>query len=488
VEGAAALTTLEVEQALAPFLGPGRPLEDVEAARAALERRYQARGFQTVSVAVPPQTVRGGVVRLQVTEGRVEHLRVRGSHYFSLREIKRLAPSVAEGQLPDFNALVKDILKLNQWPDRRVTPAIRGGALPGAIDVDLQVEDTLPLHGSLEYNNRASTGTTASRLNAALRYDNLWQAGHSLALVAQIAPERLADGQVYSGAYTARFADLPWLTCSLSALLQGSDVSTLGSVAVRGRGQVYGERTSFTLPGSTEAFFHSLVLGIDLKSFHETSGATASLTSTPVHYLPLTLQYGASWSSEAAQTSLGLTGVANLRGPSSPEVYFDAKRYGASGGFAYARLEASRTQEAWGGFQAWARLTGQLASDPLVASEQLVAGGSDSVRGYLEGAAAGDDGAFGTLELRSPPLWASAAPQRLRDLRVLAFVDGARLSLRAPLPEQIAFFHLWSAGGGTRLRLFDRVTGAIDVAVPLASVVGTRPGHVRVHLRFTTEF
>jgi hemolysin activation/secretion protein len=117
----------------------------------------------------------------------------------------------------------------------------------------------------------------------------------------------------------------------------------------------------------------------------------------------------------------------------------------------------------------------------------MVAGGVDSVRGYLEGAAAGDNGGFGTLELRSPLLWASAAPRLLRDLRVHAFADGARLAIRKALPEQVARFHLFSAGGGIRLRLFDRCVGALDVAVPLADVGATRSGDVRVHLRFTTE-
>lgn len=488
VEGAAALTTLEVEQALSPFLGPGRPLEDVEAARAALEKRYQAMGYQTVSVAVPPQTVRGGVVRLQVTEARVARLRIRGSRYFSLREIERLAPSVAEGRLTDFNALLRDLVSLNQWPDRRVTPAIRGGVLPGTVDVDLQVDDALPLHATLEYNNRASTGTTSSRVNASLRYDNFWQAGHTLAFAGQLAPARLKDGQVYSGSYTARFADAPWLTCSASAVFQDSDISTLGSIAVRGRGQVYGARASFTLPGSSETFFHSLVVGLDSKRFRETITLGTGPLETPVQYWPLTLQYGASWSGGASQTSLGLTGVANLGALSSPETRFDDKRFGASSHFAYGRLEASRTQEIWAGVQLWARLTGQLASDPLVSSEQLVAGGADSVRGYLEGAAAGDNGGFGTLELRTPALWASAAPRLLRDLRLHAFADAGWLAIRSALPDQIARFHPFSAGGGVRLRLFDRFAGAVDIAVPLASVGATLRGHVRVHLKFTTEF
>ena len=55
VQGAHLLTKLEVEEAVYPYLGPERTSEDVDQARAALEKAYQAKGYQTVSVQVPPQ-------------------------------------------------------------------------------------------------------------------------------------------------------------------------------------------------------------------------------------------------------------------------------------------------------------------------------------------------------------------------------------------------------------------------------------------------
>src|SRR6516225_769925 len=51
VEGCTRLTAVELEGALYPFLGPGRVLQDVEQARAALEKAYTDRGYQSVSVA-----------------------------------------------------------------------------------------------------------------------------------------------------------------------------------------------------------------------------------------------------------------------------------------------------------------------------------------------------------------------------------------------------------------------------------------------------
>ena len=191
VRGATRLPKEEIEEAVYPFLGPGRTPVDVEDARAALEKAYKDKGYQTVVVQVPPQSGAGGVIFLQVVENRVGRLRVRGSRYFSPTQIKKEAPSLEEGTVPNFNAVSRDIVALNQLPDRRVTPSLRTGVAPGTVDIDLEVQDKFPLHGSLELNNRYSPDTTELRLNGAVSYNNLWQLGHSIGFSFQLAPERL---------------------------------------------------------------------------------------------------------------------------------------------------------------------------------------------------------------------------------------------------------------------------------------------------------
>ncbi|HVU24848.1 MAG TPA: POTRA domain-containing protein, partial [Opitutus sp.] len=96
VEGAHHLPRLAIEEAVYPFLGPGRTQDDVERARAALEQAYRDAGYQTVAVQIPPQHVAAdGVVRLQVVEGTVTRLRVKGARYFRPGQIKAAAPSLA---------------------------------------------------------------------------------------------------------------------------------------------------------------------------------------------------------------------------------------------------------------------------------------------------------------------------------------------------------------------------------------------------------
>jgi hemolysin activation/secretion protein len=489
VEGANHLSQSEVESAIYPFLGPGRSLEDIERARVALETAYTDKGYQAVTVAIPPQKVRDGVVTLKVTEGTVARLRVRGSRWFSLSEIKKEAPSMAEGTVPNFNDIARDIVALNQIPDRRVTPALRAGVAPGTMDVDLNVQDSLPLHGLLEVNNRYSANTTHTRLTGTLHYDNLWQEGHALSFSFQVAPKRLKDAKVFSGSYTARLPSAPWLSFMLTGVAQDSDISTLGGIAVAGRGWIVGGRALITLPSSAN-FFHTVSTGVDFKRFLEKISLSDNALTSPITYWPLTVQYGANWQGESSLTQLSATLTLNLRGLGSTPEQFDAKRYNAQGSFIHYRAEVSRSDKLPLGMELLEKAHGQYSRDPLLGSEQFVGGGADSVRGYTESQAAGDFGAVGSLELRSPSLsrWLDKGGRVLNEGRLLAFAEGGWMRVQDSLPEQQSIFRLWSVGGGARAKLFDHLSGSLDVAVPLRSEGTTVRRKPRFHFRLSTEF
>ena len=112
----------QVDYAVYAYLGPDRTAEDVELARAALEQRYHRAGYQTVVVEIPPQDTTTGVIILSVQEMPVGRLTVRGSKYHDIERIKRLAPSLAEGSIPNFRDVEKDVIRLNRRADLRVTP------------------------------------------------------------------------------------------------------------------------------------------------------------------------------------------------------------------------------------------------------------------------------------------------------------------------------------------------------------------------------
>ncbi len=215
VLGAKELPPIDLEAVVYPYLGPGRTEEDIEAARAALEKAYTEQGFQAASVQALPNVRRGGVVYLAVSEGRVGVLQVKGARYFLPSAVKARAQSLAEGRALNFNDITRDIVALNQHPDRQVTLAeTRAGEEPGTVDVDLTVKDNFPPHASVELNNRYSANTTPLRLSGSASYTNLWQAGHTLGFSFQIAPQDLRDAEIYSAYYIVRFPGVEWLSLS----------------------------------------------------------------------------------------------------------------------------------------------------------------------------------------------------------------------------------------------------------------------------------
>jgi len=498
VEGADSMRQIDVEEAVYPFLGPGRTADDVEKARTALEKAYHDKGFQTVSVAVPQQDAQRGFIVFKVTENRVGRLRVKGSRYFDLAKIKDKAPSLQEGALPNFQAVTKEIVSLNQWSDRRVTPSLRAGVTPGTVDVDLNVEDTLPLHGSMELNNRQTPSTTPLRWTTTLHYDNLWQRGDSVNVSYQEAPLNLKDATVFSGSYLAR-TDLDWLSVLVYGLKSDSNVATVGGANVVGPGDVIGARGVITLPSRGE-LFQTLSLGADYKNFKQTLSLASSSFDSPVEYVPLVATYGATVQGDGRVTQLNATLTAGLRGIGSSPDAFDAKRFKATESFISLRSDLSHTQDLPEGVQLFLKVQGQVADQPLVSSEQLSLGGMDTVRGYLESEVLADYGVAGTVELRSPNIAPyfevksenpSGEPVKFNAIdewRFFAFADVGRGWTYDPLPDQQSQFDLASYGIGARLKSMKYLNGIVFVAMPATSQQVTRANNPRVSFRVWGEF
>ncbi|MCP5531838.1 MAG: ShlB/FhaC/HecB family hemolysin secretion/activation protein [Akkermansiaceae bacterium] len=487
VSGNSKLSKTEIESAVYPFMGPGRSPDDVEQARQALEKAFQEKGYQTVSVSVPDQDPRRGIIRLEVTEGKVARVRVTGSRWFLPSRIKRELPSIAEGSVPDFERVGREMVAVNRMADRRITPEVRPGAEPGSIEVDLNVEDKLPLHGSFEFNNRYSAGTTPWRINGALSYGNLFQLGHTLSLNAQIAPENTDDGLVYSASYLARVSED--LTLMLQGTRQDSDISTLGGAAVAGKGEIIGVRAMFDLP-TTPMFYQSINLGIDYKSFDEDLNVSKQTVSSPIEYYPISANYYATWMAEDHFTEFNTSLTAHLRGMGSDENDYANKRYNASGSFIYLRGDASHTHDIKGGAQVFGKIQGQVANQPLINNEQISGGGLGTVRGYLEATALGDNGVFGTLEYRTPTLIGrgetSANPAN--EWRFHAFADAGLVGIYDPLPGQKKRTGLSSVGIGSRATVKEHFHGSVDVAVPLIEQPDANDGDVRVTFRGWADF
>lgn len=483
VEGNQVLPATDIEKTVYPFLGEQRSMHEVEAARDALQKLYQDRGYLTVAVDIPVQKVENGLVRLHVTEGKVGRLRVVHSRYYSLGYIKALVPSLAPGQVPLFPEVREQLTELNRSADRRVAPVLRPGKAPGTVDVDLEVEDHPPVHGDIELNNRYNAYTHPLRLSGSLHYDNLWQSDHSLTLAYQLAPQSSRDANVFSLNYLAPLSG----GNSLAGYFVHSRSDVVpGAFDTVGNGDIAGVRYIVPLPADAGTF-HSMSFGIDHKRFGETLRlAGQDAQNTPIAYTPLFAQYALTTSGPSGVTqfsSAATLGLANTFG--NKDADFENKRAFARASFLTLRLDASRTENLAHGLSLYAHASGQLADSPLISNEEFSVGGADTVRGYLEAEALGDAGLQGTLEVRSPKLWNCSG---CRDLYALAFVDGGEVKFKQPLPGQTQAFQLVSRGIGLRVRTQSGLRLALDIATVARATQYTPAGSTRAEFRVGSEF
>lgn len=489
VKGSTLLDKKQLERTIYPFLGPKRSIDNVEAARAAIEALYQTKGYQTISVDIPEQDVKNGVVYLQVVEGKISKLRIKDSRYFSQGAIKAKVPELAEGNVPNMPKVQEQLAALaSESQDRGVVPVLRAGETPGTMEVDLKVKDELPFHGKVEVNSHNSANTSRLRTLVSMRYDNLWQKMHSASFMYQTAPEKPDEVEVIVGSYVMPVFDSEKrLALYAVSSASTSQIASAGALAVVGSGNIYGARLVSPLKARQD-YTHNVTLGVDYKDFKEDLILVgADKLKTPISYLPFMAQYSGNFRNKESLLSFDLGVNFAIRGLGSEEQQFADKRLNGRSNYVYLTGALDYNRDLPWGMSLVGRMNGQVADSPLISNEQFSMGGAQSVRGYLETHALADDGVTASLEWYSPRL----APDDWEDvekLRALLFLDAGKgwiMSAGKGNPTEV---ELAGAGIGVRFDLWKHLLGEFDFAVPLLEQGNVGVGENRVDFRLATQF
>ena len=487
IEGNSVLQDIEIERAVTPFLGERKTLTEVERARAALEKAYQDGGYLTVVVTVPEQEVSSGTVVLRVAEGAIDRLRVRGAEYHPASDIKERIPELAEGRVPYFPQMQRELDAINRNPNLKAAPILKPGRAPGTVAVQLDVQDELPLHGSVDLSNRQSANTSALRLSGNARYDNLFRLGHSAALTLQTSPQKTDEVRVAALTYVlpvGRAGD----ALALYSVVSRSQLASLAGapgLGLLGNTTILGARYAMPLPGRG-GYSHSLSLGLDYKDVKQTTVLllTGDQTASPVAYWPLVAAYNGAWLGNQRSTFLEASSSIGIRGLfGNRDSDFAARRLGASANFATLRTSL-RHSESVARWTLSARIDTQVTSGPLVTNEQFAAGGAESVRGYLESERVGDAALRYSLEARTPRL--SPFGSSL-GIHLIGFFEGAALRTLEPVFPTPSWRRLRGAGLGMRISAPRGFSVDLDWAHALADGDITRAGDNRFHVRLLWE-
>lgn len=499
VLGNSVLARADIETLLYANLGPGKTLDDVEKARAALETAYRDRGYGTVFVDIPEQEVDDGVIRLQVTEGKINRVRVTGARYFSNRSIRNAVPAAAPGAIPHLPTVQQQLSDLNaQSTDRNVVPVLKAGPRPGTIDLALTVKDEAPVHASVELNDQYTSNTSKLRAVSAVSYDNLFGRLDSLAFQYQTSPEDTSEVAVWAASYTSRLPDSR-SKVALFYINSDSDIATVGdggtTLTVLGKGQIFGGR--YINPFHTSAAAtHVFVGSAEYKDFAE-SVLSEDVFRTPISYMNLSAGHTSAWRLDKQQVTLassvnfGVRGVAN-----SPEEFRDKRARGRPN-YWLLRADSSYGYQLPWNLSLRLRGAGQYAIEPVISNEQFSIGGADGVRGYREAEQLGDIGFKTSAELAYAPIDLFA--QRAQ-LGVFAFYDFGRMSRLEPLRDRVTGLlsetvdqTLRSAGLGLEFGAFGFLSGSLTWAYTYADTPdwdsgGTAAGDSRIHFSIRSSW
>lgn len=520
VEGNTILTQDKINAVLDKYKGAALQFKDVDQARVELEKAYQAAGYPTVLVNLPEQTIDQGSVTLQVIEAPLIEITVTGQQHYSKYRILKKLPSIKIGTVLYEPALVKELSAINANPDLQVAPVLKPGTEPGTVDLELKVKDRLPVHGKLESDNRGPITTPQNRLVAEIQHTNLFGGDEILTVNTVQTPTDWGAVQNYGASfvYPVKWPDhLLAVYASKSqskSVLAGSAISLGGGsdVTIAGNAIVAGVRYIFPL-FSGGANTHQLSVGVDFKRLEPTNatfpgGGTAVVLSA-IQYTPASMAYTGFYPDRLGLTKLVLSAKGYVAGtipggtkqdfagdPSNPSQ--PGHRQGSTGTFAVLQGGLDRAQPLPADFTLSLHADGQWGSQPLIPAEEYFSGGFDTVRGYRQFEAIGDNAVRGRAELTTPELFAIPIDriwQRRRSsdytirVKLAAFYDAAQLWVQQAPAGQVSQHRLEGVGGGIRVK-FPKDVGQliIDQGFALRDTANTKRGDTFVHFSVGLTF
>ena len=163
ITGASVIDGAELESLVAPHVGTDMELAELEKVAELLTAEFKDRGYSLARAYIPAQEIKDGIVEIAVLEGRVGEIIVKGNQNYSGEFIKRgFIPVVRDGAVKQ-SSLEKSLLVLNEYPDLKATAVLEAGKESGTSDIVVTVEDKLPLHLELDYDNFGTESVSKNR-------------------------------------------------------------------------------------------------------------------------------------------------------------------------------------------------------------------------------------------------------------------------------------------------------------------------------------
>jgi hemolysin activation/secretion protein len=435
-----------------PYLGQAVTMKSLAELTRSIVSYFREHDRPVVNVFVPEQSITGGYVQIVVLISKVEKVQASGAKWFSndmLRAEVRLRP----GEEISGSELNSDLNWINRNPFLQSNILMAPGEAPGTTDLMLRTQDRFPLRVYAGFENSGNQYTGDDRILTGFNYGNLFGLGQQLSYQFTTG-ENVNKFTAHSGTYVI---PLPWRHQLTFFGSYANSSANLGPGLDSGgvNWQVSG-RYEIPLPGN-DKFTESITAGFDFKRSNSDlifGGTSVSNVFTDVDQF--VLGYQASYLDDYGSSTFNGTGFWSPGGftNNSDNADYDATTAGARANYAYGQLSLARVTRLPYDFSWTVRGLVQKADSNLLPSEQLGLGGYETVRGYDEREANGDEGFLLSTEVAAPPisLFNLVGVQKIQDqLQFFGFVDYGGTSLHKLTPAAInPNTNLLSVGPGFR--------------------------------------
>jgi hemolysin activation/secretion protein len=461
LRGARAIPHDRLVRAYEPYLGKSVSQADLVAIAGAISDVYRVAGFHLSRAIIPPQDIRDGRVRIEVVEGSITEVALKGdgAEQFGIRPL--LDPVLAECPLR-LATLERQLLLINGRPGVRLadTALEEIGDATGRFRLTIEVK-AWHIYTSFGLDNLGSSSVGPWQTYATGAFNSYLRPGDTLALNLATTP-----GDPRELGFGRLSYDVP----------VGTDGARIGASALYSDVRPGDYRRLYDDNTRTEAFEIRGSI-VPLQSQRSTVTLTAALGFSNVSERDV---FGPFYNDHIRTFSL--TSDSRLQDNFGGNNYFTMtwrqgldilgashfgdeflSRYGASGNFSLMDLWFTRYQTLSDVWSVKIAAAGQIASGPLFTSQQFYLGGAAFGRGYGSAEISGDNGVAGSFELRFDQ---KLKFRYLTGYQLYSFVDaGVAWNDGYRYTDGLS---LTSAGAGMRFFLGGDLQADIAVAFPLS--------------------
>lgn len=450
----------EINQLVDKYENQNLSFEDLIQLRTEITQLYIKNKYETSGAfIVNNQLLHNGIAQIQVVEGELESIEIRG--------LQRLKPSYIRSRIkaaskPPLNRdRLESALQLLQLDPllEQVNAELTAGSTPGRNILQLVVKEAPAFHSGIVIANNQSPSIGSLQGSVFARHDNLLGFGDSLT-----AEYGLTNGlDIYSIGYS-----LPVNTRNGTINFRYSNNNseiiedTFEDLDIRSDSETFSFSFRQPLVRKPDTEF-ALSVGFDLRR-----SQTFLLDDIPFSFSEgpengksriSAIRFSQDWVKRDAKTVLAAQSQFSFGIDAFDATVNDS---GTDGRFFSWLGQFQWVKKVSDNNILLARISTQLTPDSLLSLERFSIGGVDTVRGYRQNQLVSDNGVLGTVELRIP------LTENPRTLQINPFFEmGMGWNNRSanPDPKFIA-----GLGLGVQWEVIESVNARLDYGIPLVAV------------------